>query len=147
VRGPRQPQRGRWVMLSLPLFSDRGYSQVVQRFCVLRASAFSRIRQHWLGFPNSRGLLLQEALVELLQGSLQRVLVALVQLFLTTCVIDLQAWPALSLPQKPSVHGCWSQHSAGKDILRLLPVQDLGLAGIAEPFHSPSLPGTSSTHP
>lgn len=32
----------------------------------------------------------QEALVELLQGSLQRLLVALVQLFLTTCGIDLQ---------------------------------------------------------
>lgn len=32
----------------------------------------------------------QEALVELLQGSLQRLLVSLVQLFLTTCGIDLQ---------------------------------------------------------
>lgn len=38
----------------------------------------------------------QEALVELLQGSLQRLLVALVQLFLTTCAIDLQARPAPS---------------------------------------------------
>lgn len=42
--------------------------------------------------PDTGGLPLQEALVELLQGSLQRVLVALVQLFLTTCAIDLQAW-------------------------------------------------------
>ena len=91
VRGPRQPQRGRWVLLELQLFSDRGHSQVVECFCVLRM--FSHFRQHWLGFPNSRGLLLQEALVELLQGSLQRVLVALVQLFLTTCAIDLQARP------------------------------------------------------
>lgn len=36
----------------------------------------------------------QEALVELLQGSLQRLLVALVQLFLTVCGIDLQVCTA-----------------------------------------------------
>ena len=91
MRGPQQPRRGRWVIVSLQLFSGRGHSQVVQRFCVLRM--FRQFRQHWLGFPNSPGVLLQEALVELLQGSLQRVLVALVQLFLTTCAIDLQARP------------------------------------------------------
>jgi hypothetical protein len=102
VRGLRRPQRGRWVIVSLQLFSGRGHSQVVQRFCVLRM--FSQVRQHWLGFPNSPGVLLQEALVELLQGSLQRVLVALVQLFLTTCAIDLQAWPLQTGIAHTSVH-------------------------------------------
>lgn len=84
--------------------------------------------------------------MELLQGSLQQVLMALVQLFLTTCTIDLQVWPALSLPQRPLCTVCWSLHSTGKHVPRLLPVQDLGLAGVAEPFRSPLLPSRSSTH-
>jgi hypothetical protein len=54
------------------------------------------------------GLPLQEALVELLQGSLQRVLVALVQLFLTTCAIDLQARSALKLLGSPVYSVWWS---------------------------------------